>query len=113
MLMDTIVISIMEFTTTQTQLLRIDLKSLMFHHATLESITNSYSVRTHSLTIHKENLIQLIIVNVTDLDGQGDTIRSRFYEEFKLLLADEVASAADVTFMRITRLYSIGLGKRL
>ena len=77
----------------------------------VSQIHTVYVLTLSLLTI--ENLIQLIIVNVTDLDGQGDTIRSRFYEEFKLLLADEVASAADVTFMRITRLYSIGLGKRL
>ena len=52
----------------------------------------------------------LILVNVTDVDGQANNVLQRFYEEFKLKLVSQLSVAAGVSFNRISRLYTIGLG---
>ena len=54
--------------------------------------------------------LPLILVNVTDVDGQANNVLQRFYEEFKLKLVSQLSVAAGVSFIRISRLYTIGLG---
>jgi len=55
---------------------------------------------------------RLVNFNVSDIDATGDVIRSLYYEDFKMAWIEQLANVADVSLLRISRLYTVGLGTR-